>query len=64
MKPGTLYRSLEIHFTAEKTSDRRPSDGAVGPFIDSNEVPYLQMISVGPHTTSGWVKEGKKERTG
>ena len=34
------------------------------PIIASNEVPYLQMTSVGSHSTSGREKEGKKGRTG
>ena len=36
---------------------------AVRPFIASNGVPSLQMISVGSHSTSGKVMEGKKGRT-
>jgi hypothetical protein len=37
---------------------------AVRPVITSNGVPYLQMRSVGSHSTSGREKEGKKEWTG
>ena len=49
----------------QKTSARRPSDeGAMRPVIASNGVPYLQMRSVGSHSTSGREKEGIKERTG
>ena len=49
----------------QKTSARRPSDeGAVQPVIVSNGVPFLQMRSVGSHSTSGREKEGNKERTG
>ena len=48
-----------------KTSARRPSDeGAVRPVIASNGVTFLQMRSVGSHSTSGKEKEGKKERIG
>jgi hypothetical protein len=32
--------------------------------IASNGVPFLQMRSVGSHSTSGREKEGKEERTG
>ena len=39
-------------------------EGAVRPVIASNGVPFLQMRSVGLHTTSGRKKEGNKERTG
>ena len=49
----------------QKTSTRRPSDeGAVRPVIASNGLPFLQMRSVGSHSTSGREKEGKKERVG
>ena len=48
----------------QKTSARRSSDeGVVQPVIASNGVPFLQMRSVGSHSTSGWEMEGKKERT-
>ena len=41
-----------------RSSAKRPSDeGTVLPVIASNGVPYLQMRSVGPHSTSGWAKE-------
>ena len=44
----------------QKTSARRPSDeAAVRPVIASNEVPFLQMRSVGSHISSGREKEGK-----
>ena len=39
-------------------------NGAVRPVIVSNEVPFLQMRSVGSHSTSGREKEGIKERIG
>ena len=34
---------------------------AVQPFIDLNGVPYLQMTSVGSHSTSGRKKVGKED---
>ena len=37
---------------------------AVQPIIASNGITYLQMRSVGSHSTSGIEKEGKKELTG
>ena len=36
---------------------------AVLPVIASNEVPLLQIKSVGSHSTSGREKEGNKEKT-
>ena len=43
----------------------RPSDeGVVRSVIASNGVPFLQMRSVGSHSTSGNEKEGNKEGTG
>jgi hypothetical protein len=45
----------------QKTSTRRLSDeGDVRPIIASNGVPFLQLRSVGSHSTSGWYKKGKK----
>ena len=44
-----------------KTSARRPSDeGAVRLVIASNRVSFLQMRTVGSHSTSGREKEGIK----
>ena len=37
---------------------------AVRPVIASKAVPYLQMRSVGSHSTSGREKEGMERRTG
>ena len=49
----------------QKTLARRPSDeGSVRPVIASNGVPFLQMRSVGSHSTLGKEKEGNKESTG
>ena len=57
--PG-IYRKAEKK--NQKTLARRPSDeGAVRPVIASNGVPYLEMMSVGSHSTSGREKKGKKE---
>ena len=62
---AAVHRSPAICLTAEETSARRPSDeGAVPPVIASNGVPFLQMRSVGSHSTSGREKEGIKERMG
>jgi hypothetical protein len=48
----------------QKTSARRSSDkGAVRSDIASNGVPFLQMRSVGSHSTSEREMEGNKERT-
>ena len=63
------YRGLctELAFALQrrKTSARRPCDeGDVLPGIASNKVPYLQVRSAGPHSTSGKEKKGEKERTG
>ena len=67
---GAVHSSPCICRTAEgkknqKTSARRPSDkGAVRPVIVSNGAPFLQMMSVGSHSTSRREKVGNKERTG
>jgi hypothetical protein len=37
---------------------------AVRPVIASNGIPFLQMMSVGLHSTSGREKERKMKRTG
>ena len=64
---GVVHRSPGICLQLRKpqnTSARRPSDeGAVRPVIASNGVNFLQMRSVGSHSTSGREKEGNKERT-
>ena len=45
----------------QKTSARRSSDeDAVRPVIASNGIPFLEIRSVGSHSTSGRDKEGKK----
>ena len=50
---------------SRKTSARRPSvERAVRPVIATNYLPFLQMRSVGQHSTSGKEKEGKKESIG
>ena len=68
---GAVHRSPCICLTAEENlrkpqlSSRRPSDEeALRPVIASNRVPFLQIWSVGSHSTSGREKEGIKERTG
>ena len=61
MIPGAVHRSPGICLTAEENPARRPSDeGAVRPVIASNWVPFLQLMSVGSHSTSGREK-GRKE---
>ena len=57
MIPGDVYRSPGIFLMTEEMK-------AVLPVIASNGVPYLKMSSVGSQSTSGRVKEEKKERTG
>ena len=61
--PGAVHRSdicLKAELNLENTSARRPSDEeAVRPVIDSNGVSFLQMRSVGSHSTSGRENEGK-----
>ena len=53
---------LEFALQLRKTPDRRPSDeGAVRPVIASNGVPFLQMRSVGSHSSSDREREGKKD---
>ena len=59
-----LAFTLQLRKTPE-TSAKRPSDeGAVWPVIASNGVTFLQIKSVGSHSTSGRKKEGNKERMG
>ena len=60
---GAVHRSSGINLQLRKTSARRPSDErVVRPVIASNGVSFLQMRSVGSHSTSGMKREGKKER--
>ena len=59
---GAVCRSPRISLQPRKTSAKRPSyEGAVQPFITSNGVPFLQMWSVGSHSTSEREKEGNRE---
>ena len=65
-----VHRSPGICLTAEQNprkpqlGSRRPSnEGAVRPVIVSNGVLFIQMRSIGSHSTSGREKEGNKERT-
>ena len=46
----------------QKTSARRPSMKAVRQVIALNGISYLQMTSIGSHSTPGTKKGGKKER--
>jgi hypothetical protein len=66
---GAVHRSPDFCLTAEENRGKPQlgdllMKGAVRPVIASNGVPFLQMRSVGSHTTSGSDKEGIKERTG
>ena len=59
------YRELCTGLLAEETpgnlrGDRLMKD--VRPVISSNGVPFVQIKSVGSHSTSGREKEGKKEK--
>ena len=59
--PEAVHRSPGTCLNAEENSARRQSDkGAVRPIIASNGVHFLQMRSVGSHSTSGREKEGNK----
>ena len=68
MIPAAVHRSPGTCLTAEeipkKPARRPPDEEAVRPVIASNGVPFLQMRSVGLHSTSEREKEGNKERTG
>jgi hypothetical protein len=58
---GAMDRSPVICLTAEKNPRKLQSDeGAVRPVIASNGVLFLQMRSVGSHSTSGREKEENK----
>ena len=63
-KPGVVYRSPGIFLTAEENLGKSQlGDGlmkSMRPVIASNGIPYLQMRSIGPHSTPGREKEGKK----
>ena len=64
MIPGAAHRSLGICLTTEENPGKpQLGDGlikSVRLVIASNEIPYLQMTSIGFHSTS-WrgEKEGK-----
>ena len=67
---GAVHISPGICLTAEQNS-RKPQIGdhlmkglCVRPVIASNGVHFLQMKSVGSHSTSGREKEGKREGLG
>ena len=63
---GVVHKFPSICLTAELNL-RKPqleNEGAVRPVIASNGVSFLQMRSVGSHSTSGRDKEGNKEGTG
>ena len=58
--PGTVHKYLGICLKAEENPGK-PQLETVRPVIASNGVPFLQIRSVGTHSTSGREKEGKKE---
>ena len=63
-----MHRSPGIYLRAEENPGK-PDLGdclmkSVRPVIASNEVPYIQITSIGSHGMSGRDKEGKKERIG
>ena len=57
MIPGTIHRYPGIFITAEKTPSVKRSTTKVVSVNASNGIPYLQMRSVEPHSTSGREKE-------
>ena len=64
MISGAFHRSPGIYLTAEG-NPRNPQLGdslmkAVQPVIASNGVPFLQIRTVGSHSTSGREKEGNR----
>jgi hypothetical protein len=61
---GLCTDLLAFALQLRKTSARRPSDeGTVRQVIASNGVSFLQMRSIGWHSTSGREKGGIKERS-
>ena len=57
-----LCTDLAFSLRLRGTSARRPShEEAVRPVIASNGVPFLQIRSVGSHSTPGEEKEGKRK---
>ena len=68
MIPGALHISSGIYSTAKENPEKPEIGGhllkAVRLVTISVGVPFLQMRSVGSHSTSGREKEGIKERMG
>ena len=68
VKPGAGHKSPGIYLTAEenpgKPQLRDHLMRALRPVIASNGIPYLQMTSVGSHSTPGREREEKKESLG
>ena len=67
MIPGAVYRSSGICLTAEENYEEpQLGDRLMKGLCDQSSpqmgVPFLQMRSVGSHSTSGREKEGNKER--
>ena len=62
---GAVHRSPGICLTIDENLGKRQlEDRRSRPVVASNGVPFLQMRSVGLHSTPGRVKEGNKEKTG
>ena len=56
IKLGAVHKSTGVYLTAKKIAAGLIK--AVWPVIDSNGVPYLQMMSIGSQRTLGNWKEG------
>ena len=62
---GLCIDLLAFALQRRKPSAKRPSDeGTLRPVIVSNGAPFIQIRSVGSHSTSGREKERNKETTG
>ena len=64
-----MLKSPGIYLTAEDVlgkhqSARRLSMKAVLPVVESNGVPYFQMMSLNRTANQGWSEQGSKERMG
>ena len=67
MIPWAVHRSSGICLTSEENPGKPQlgeSPWTMRPVIASNEVPYLQMRSVGLHSMSGIEKERKEGKDG
>ena len=64
MIQGAVHRFPGICPRAEGNPGKPPDEQAVRPVIASNGTPFLQMRSVGSHSTPGREKEGIEKMTG